>query len=87
MMKELKYSKQKLEISRAKLKEANRMLDLIIRRTQTVKGKMGPEFAIEDLLQYLNRWKTSSEEWLEKNLNKIHEVSNEIKKEEYGMYD
>ena len=48
---------KKLQFNQSKLRSEERMLNLILQRAWGVKRRMGPEFAFEDMLSYLKKWR------------------------------
>ena len=66
--------KKSLEFSRiqfnlSKLRNEDRVLNLILKKVSWGKKQMGAEFALEDTVTYLRKWKTSIKEW--RKLSKI----------------
>jgi len=71
----------KLQFNRRKLRIEERMINLILMRAHGIKHKMGAEFAFEDMISYLNRWKKSLQEWEKNSKRRLNELGNIIKAE------
>ena len=63
-----------LSFNQSKLKNEQRILDLILRRAYGAKHKMGPESAFEDMLSYLKKWKKENHGWQKKSYEKLCEL-------------
>ena len=63
-----------LSFNQSKLRNEERILDLILRRALGAKRKMGPESALEDMLSYLKKWKKDTHGWKEKSKEKLREL-------------
>ena len=59
--KSLQFSRIQFNLS--KLRNEDRVLNLILQRVYVVKKRMGAEFALEDIVAYLKKWKTSIKDW------------------------
>ena len=60
--------KKSLEFSRiqfnlSKLRNEDRVLNLVLKKVYWGKKQGGAEFALEDTVAYLKKWKTSIKEW------------------------
>jgi len=64
----------KLQFHQSKLKSEERILNLILQRAWGVKRRMGPEFAFEDMLSYLKKWKKENNGWQKKSKEKLREL-------------
>ena len=71
----------KLQFNQRKLKNEERMINLILMRAHGVKQKMGAESAFEDMISYLNRWKKSVKEWQKNSKRRLNELGDMIKVE------
>jgi len=77
----------KLQFNQRKLKNEERMINLILMRAHGVKQKMGAESAFEDMISYLNRWKKSVKEWQKNSKRRLNELEDMIKVEnENNLY-
>ena len=63
-----------LSFNQSKLRNEERILDLILRRALGVKKKMGPESALEDMLAYLKKWKKDTHGWQKQSKEKLREL-------------
>ena len=78
----------KLQFNQRKLKNEERMINLILMRAHGVKQKMGAESAFEDMISYLNRWKKSVKEWQKNSKRRLNELEDMIKVEnENNLYE
>ena len=78
----------KLRFNRKKLENEERMINLILMRAHGVKQKMGAEFAFEDMISYLKRWKKSVKEWQKNSKRRLNELGDMIKVEkENNLYE
>ena len=71
----------KLQFNRRKLRTEERVINLTLMRAHGVKHKMGAEFAFEDMISYLNRWKKSVKEWQKNSKRRLNELGDIIKVE------
>ena len=53
----------RIQFNLSKLRNEDRVLNLILQRVYGVKKRMGAEFALEDTVAYLKKWKTSIKDW------------------------
>ena len=82
----LKISRINLEKSRIKMLESNRTVNLFINEIKWLE-KRGMLNA-DNLIDYCNRFKSINDICLEKNLDKLHLLNEQIKNEEFnGGYD
>ena len=65
---------KKLQFHQSKLKSEERILNLILQRAWGVNRRMGAEFALEDMLSYLKKWKKDTHGWQEKSKEKLREL-------------
>ena len=65
---------KKLQFNQNKLRSEERILNLILQRAWGVKRRMGPEFAFEDMLSYLKKWKKENHGWQKKSYEKLCEL-------------
>jgi len=63
-----------LSFNQSKLKNEQRILELILQRAYGAKSKMGPESALEDMLAYLKKWKKENHGWQKKSKEKLREL-------------
>ena len=78
---------KKLQFNQSKLKSEERMLNLILQRAWGVKRRMGPEFAFEDMLSYLKKWKKENHGWQKQAKEKLHELEIAIKEGKTNGHD
>ena len=78
---------KKLQFNQSKLKSEERMLNLILQRAWGVKRRMGPEFAFEDMLSYLKKWKKENHGWQKQAKEKLHELEITIKEGKTNGHD
>ena len=71
----------KLQFNQRKLKNEERMINIILMRAHGVKQKMGAKSAFEDMISYLNRWKKSVKEWQKNSKRRLNELEDMIKVE------
>ena len=69
---------KKLQFNQSKLKSEERMLNLILQRAWGVKRRMGPEFAFEDMLSYLKKWKKENKGWQKKAKERLSKIETNI---------
>jgi len=82
----LKISRINLEKSRIKMLESNRTVNLFINEIKWLE-KRGMLNA-DNLIDYCNRFKSINDICLEKNLDKLHLLNEQIRNEEFnGGYD
>ena len=82
----LKISRINLEKSRIKMLESNRTVNLFINEIKWLE-KRGMLNA-NNLIDYCNRFKSINDICLEKNLDKLHLLNEQIRNEEFnGGYD
>ena len=78
---------KKLQFNQSKLRNEERMLNLILQRAWGVKRRMGPEFAFEDMLSYLKKWKKENHGWQKQAKEKLHELEITIKEGKTNGHD
>ena len=71
---------KKMQWNQSKLKSEERILNLILQRAWGVKRRMGPEFAFEDMLSYLKKWRKENHGWQKKSKEKLQELQITIEK-------
>ena len=76
-----------LSFNQSKLRNEERILDLILRRALGVKKKMGPEFAFEDMLSYLKKWKKENHGWQKQAKEKLYKIETSIQKGKLNGHD
>ena len=77
--KKIEFSR--IQFNRSKLRNEDRMLNLILQRVHAVKKRMGGEFALEDTVAYLKKWKKSINEWQKLSKIKLTQLETIIQKE------
>ncbi len=77
--KKIEFSR--IQFNRSKLRNEDRMLNLILQRVYGVKKRMGAEFALEDTVAYLKRWKKSINEWQKLSKIKLTQLETIVQKE------
>ena len=78
---------KKLQFNQSKLKSEERMLNLILQRAWGVKRRMGPEFAFEDMLSYLKKWKKENHGWQKQAKEKLYKIETSIQKGKLNGHD
>jgi len=78
---------KKLQFNQNKLKSEERMLNLILQRAWGVKRRMGPEFAFEDMLSYLKKWKKENHGWQKQAKEKLYKIETSIQKGKLNGHD
>ena len=78
---------KKLQFNQSKLKREERMLNLILQRAWGVKRRMGPEFAFEDMLSYLKKWKKENHGWQKQAKEKLYKIETSIQKGKLNGHD
>jgi hypothetical protein len=76
----------RIQFNRSKLRNEDRMLNLILQRVYGVKKRMGAEFALEDTVAYLKRWKKSINEWQKLSKIKLTQLEPLPKKGKTGNF-
>jgi len=71
----------RIQFNRSKLRNEDRMLNLILQRVWLVKKRMGGEFALEDMVAYLKKWKKSINEWQKLSKIKLTQLETIVQKE------
>ena len=79
--------KKGLEFSRiqfnlSKLRNEDRVLNLVLKKVYWGKKQGGAEFALEDTVAYLKKWKTSIKEWRKLSKTKFTQLKQLHEKEE-----
>ena len=79
--------KKSLEFSRiqfnlSKLRNEDRVLNLVLKKVYWGKKQGGAEFALEDTVAYLKKWKTSIKEWRKLSKTKFTQLKQLHEKEE-----
>ena len=69
---------KKMQWNQSKLKSEERILNLILQRAWGVKRRMGPEFAFEDMLSYLKKWKKENHGWQKQSKERLYKVEKSI---------
>jgi hypothetical protein len=77
--KKIEFSR--IQFNRSKLRNEDRMLNLILQRVYGVKKRMGAEFALEDTVAYLKRWKKSINKWQKLSKIKLTQLETIVQKE------
>jgi uncharacterized protein (UPF0276 family) len=77
--KKLEFSR--IQFNRSKLRNEDRMLNLILQRVYGVKKRMGAEFALEDTVTYLKKWKKSINKWQKLSKIKLTQLETIVQKE------
>jgi len=77
--KKLEFSR--IQFNRSKLRNEDRMLNLILQRVYGVKKRMGAEFALEDTVVYLKKWKKSINKWQKLSKIKLTQLETIVQKE------
>jgi len=77
--KKLEFSR--IQFNRSKLRNEDRMLNLILQRVYGVKKRMGAEFALEDTMTYLKKWKKSINKWQKLSKIKLTQLETIVQKE------
>jgi uncharacterized protein (UPF0276 family) len=77
--KKLEFSR--IQFNRSKLRNEDRMLNLILQRVYVVKKRMGAEFALEDTVTYLKKWKKSINKWQKLSKIKLTQLETIVQKE------
>ena len=78
---------KKLQFNQSKLKSEERILNLILQRAWGVKKRMGPEFAFEDMLSYLKKWKKENHGWQKQAKEKLYKIETSIQKGKLNGHD
>ena len=78
---------KKLQFHQSKLKSEERILNLILQRAWGVKRRMGPEFAFEDMLSYLKKWKKENHGWQKQAKEKLYKIETSIQKGKLNGHD
>ena len=78
---------KKLQFNQSKLRSEERMLNLILQRAWGVKRRMGPEFAFEDMLSYLKKWKKENHGWQKQAKEKLYKIETSIQKGKLNGHD
>ena len=78
---------KKLQFNQSKLRSEERILNLILQRAWGVKRRMGPEFAFEDMLSYLKKWKKENHGWQKQSKEKLRKLEITIKEEKTNGHD
>ena len=82
----LKLQRSNIEKSRIKMLESNRTVNLFINQIQWLEARN--KLNAENLIDYCNRFKSINDICLEKNLDKMHLINEQIKEQDYnGGYD
>ena len=68
----------KLQFHQSKLKSEERILNLILQRAWGVNRRMGAEFALEDILSYLKKWKKENKGWQKKARERLSKIETNI---------
>ena len=68
----------KLQFHQSKLKSEERILNLILQRAWGVNRRMGAEFAFEDMLSYLKKWKKENKGWQKKARERLSKIETNI---------
>ena len=68
----------KLQFHQSKLKSEERILNLILQRAWGVNRRMGAEFALEDMLSYLKKWKKENKGWQKKARERLSKIETNI---------
>jgi len=71
----------RIQFNRSKLRNEDRMLNLILQRVYGVKKRMGAEFALEDTVTYLKKWKKSINKWQKLSKIKLTQLETIVQKE------
>jgi len=69
---------KKLQFNQSKLRSEERILNLILQRAWRVKRRMGAEFAFEDMLSYLKKWKKENKGWQKKAKERLSKIETNI---------
>ena len=77
----------KLQFNQRKLRSEERILNLILQRAWGVKRRMGSEFAFEDMLSYLKKWKKENHGWQKKSKERLYKVETSIQEEKLNGRD
>ena len=78
---------KKLQFNQSKLRSEERILNLILQRAWGVKSRMGPEFAFEDMLSYLKKWKKENHGWQKQAKEKLYKIETSIQKGKLNGHD
>ena len=78
---------KKLQFNQSKLRSEERILNLILQRAWGVKRRMGPEFAFEDMLSYLKKWKKENHGWQKQAKEKLYKIETSIQKGKLNGHD
>ena len=78
---------KKLQFNQSKLRSEERILNLIFQRAWGVKRRMGPEFAFEDMLSYLKKWKKENHGWQKQAKEKLYKIETSIQKGKLNGHD
>ena len=82
----LKLQRSNIEKSRIKMLESNRTVNLFINEIKWLEARN--MLNAENLIDYCNRFKSINDICLEKNLDKMHLINQQIKEQDYnGGYD
>ena len=76
-----------LSFNQSKLKNEQRILELILQRAYGAKSKMGPESALEDMLAYLKKWKKENHGWQKQAKEKLYKIETSIQKGKLNGHD
>jgi hypothetical protein len=68
----------KIQFNQRKLRSEERILNLILQRAWGVKRRMGAEFAFEDMLSYLKKWKKENHGWQKQSKERLYKVEKSI---------
>jgi len=68
----------KIQFNQRKLRSEERILNLILQRAWGVKRRMGAEFAFEDMLSYLKKWKKENHGWQKQSKERLYKVETRI---------
>ena len=78
---------KKIQFNQSKLRSEERILNLILQRAWGVKRRMGPEFAFEDMLSYLKKWKKENHGWQKQAKEKLYKIETSIQKGKLNGHD